>query len=60
MSIIEEAYARAGIELTAEGRRAMQAWEVENAQHKHGKVDYSAEQFGLTNDEILRAFPTEI
>jgi hypothetical protein len=55
--IVREVYSRAGVTLTAEAERAMRAWSDRNQQHKHGKANYRLERYGLTVDDIRRAFP---
>ena len=56
MAQIEHVYRRAGIELTGEARVAMTTWRSRNAEEKLTKHRYSAEQFGLTNDQIRSEF----
>lgn len=56
--VAEMLYARAGRELTQEGRDAMQQWLDGNTQHKHGKPKYSMEEYGLTVDAVKAAFGT--
>jgi len=56
MAQIEHVYRRAGIELTGEARVAMATWRSRNAEEKLPKHRYSAEQFGLTNDQIRSEF----
>lgn len=52
MSVIEEIYQRSGRELTAEAKAAMQQWEDENEQGKHGRHSYSLAEFGLDEATI--------
>jgi hypothetical protein len=59
MPVIEEAYRRAGLSLTDEGRTAIQAWSDANQQHKHGKAVYTLERYGLTEELIAAAFPKD-
>lgn len=54
--IIREVYKRAGWKLTTEAEHAMLEWERNNEQGKHGKHDYSLEEFGLDAGMIDRAF----
>jgi hypothetical protein len=54
--IVREVYSRAGIALTAEAVAAMRTWSDRNQQHKHGKAVYRLERYGLTVDDIRRAF----
>jgi Sulfotransferase family len=56
MAQIEHVYRRAGIELTGEARVAMTTWRSRNAEEKLPKHRYSAEQFGLTDDQIRAEF----
>lgn len=58
MALAETLYQRAGHPLTELGRRAMEQWNRENGQHKHGKPSYSLEQYGLTESAIEAAFGT--
>jgi hypothetical protein len=56
MPIIRDAYERAGFTLSDGAERAMQRWELDNEQHRHGKHSYSLEEFGFTRDAIEEAF----
>jgi hypothetical protein len=56
MAQIERIYRHAGIELTDEARTAMAAWRVRDAAEKLARHTYSAEQFGLTNEQIREEF----
>ncbi|MEO8605053.1 MAG: sulfotransferase [bacterium] len=49
-------YQRVGLELTDEARRAMVAWRSRDAAEKLDKHTYTAEQFGLTGEQIRREF----
>jgi hypothetical protein len=55
-SVVRRIYAAAGLELTAEALEAMQAWESEFEQHKHGVHQYTLGDFGLDQAEIDAAF----
>jgi Sulfotransferase family len=44
------------IPLTEKAERAMQQWEKDNARDKHGKHSYTAEQMGVTEQEIRAVF----
>jgi hypothetical protein len=57
MSVIREAYQRAGWTLTANVEKAMAKWEKDNEQGKHGEHRYSLEEVGLTPAMIDQAFP---
>ncbi len=54
--VIDEIYDFSGVLPSDISRTNMLNWEGNNAQHKFGKHDYSAEKFGLTDDIINRAF----
>ena len=56
MSIIREAYAGSPFVLTGEADRQMLAWHRENAQGKHGRHDYSLQEFGLSEADIEQHF----
>ena len=47
-----------GLSLSEEGERALQNWQTDNPQHKHGKHVYSraSEDVGLSSDEIREHF----
>ena len=49
-------YHFAGLNLTAEVRATMAEWAAKNAKGVRGEHRYSAEQYGLGDDEILDAF----
>jgi hypothetical protein len=53
---IAECYAAAQIPLDAAGIAAMQAWETQNEQHKHGQHRYSLSGYGITEADIRAAF----
>lgn len=53
---IAECYAAAGIALSDAAKRAMLDWEAGNEQHKHGKHQYNAADFGVTDADIAAAF----
>ena len=52
--VIESIYRAANIPLTDEARAAMQKWEDNNPQHKHGKRDYQMEKFGYTEERLKK------
>jgi hypothetical protein len=52
----ERVYAFAGLHLSADVRRAMAQWATENRRGARGEHRYHASEFGLTGDEIHRAF----
>ena len=51
-------FERAGMPMTGQTEQALEQWQAENAQHKHGKPTYSMEEFGLDDEAILAAFGT--
>ncbi|MDD5175960.1 MAG: sulfotransferase [Sterolibacterium sp.] len=53
---IERIHAAAGLELTAEARTAMRAWEANNPPGKHGRHKYTLESVGLRESDIRAAF----
>jgi hypothetical protein len=56
MSIIREVYRRAGRALSPEAEREMAAWHATNEQGRHGKHEYSLEEFGLSEAGVNKAF----
>ena len=53
-----QVFAGAGMNMTWPMEKALEEWQAENVQHKHGKPSYSMEEFGLDDDAILAAFGT--
>jgi len=53
--VIRRIYEAAGLPLTPAALKAMQAWEVSNAQHKHGSHRYSFADFDLDEARIAEA-----
>jgi hypothetical protein len=51
--VLERIYDEAGVELTKASFERMQAWEKENAMHKHGEFLYSLQELGL-DEAIIR------
>ncbi|MDE0062267.1 MAG: sulfotransferase [Gammaproteobacteria bacterium] len=51
-------FERAGMPITGQTEQALEQWQAENAQHRHGKPSYSMEEFGLDDEAILAAFGT--
>ncbi|MBV6423479.1 MAG: hypothetical protein NAOJABEB_01272 [Steroidobacteraceae bacterium] len=49
-------YAQFGLDLDPAAERSMRAWLAANPQHKHGKHEYTPEQYGVTADELRRHF----
>lgn len=56
LAVVEGIYTHFGLELTDATRAAMQAWIADNAQHKHGRHEYTLEQFGLTRAAVHARF----
>ncbi|MFO1466059.1 MAG: sulfotransferase [Steroidobacteraceae bacterium] len=53
---IARIYQRFGLALDAATEDRMRAWLAANPQHKHGRHEYTPEQYGLTAAEIRRHF----
>lgn len=53
---VEKLYAHCGYEMTDEFRDNMARHLAQNRQHKHGKPQYSLEQFGLDKAKVQEAF----
>ena len=51
-------FERAGMPMTGQMQQALERWQADNAQHRHGKPSYSMEEFGLDDEAILAAFGT--
>jgi hypothetical protein len=57
LDLLEDLYARAGVELTPKVRRAFQAYLDGNPRGKHGSVRYELQRhFGVTPDELRSRF----
>lgn len=56
MPVFREIYRRAGHTLTPESEALMIEYERKNEQGKHGEHKYSLEQFGLSEEMILRDY----
>jgi hypothetical protein len=56
IEVAKRVYALAGLELTDSVCSAMQAWSTQNAAGSRGEHRYSAEEFGVTDDEIRDLF----
>jgi hypothetical protein len=56
VAVAQRIYDFAGLPLSAEQRRTIQEWSEENKAGARGTHLYTAEQYGLTNDEIRGAF----
>jgi NAD(P)-dependent dehydrogenase (short-subunit alcohol dehydrogenase family) len=55
-SIIADIYARSGRPVTAEAAEAFAAYDARRPEGHFGKHEYTAEHFGLTNDQIAAEF----
>jgi Sulfotransferase family len=55
LEVARKIYAERGWQLSAEAESAMKRWEANNPQHKHGKFNYSAKEFGLTRERVYGA-----
>lgn len=58
MTQVERIYAFAGITLSDEARAAMEASRQVNKQNRHGKHNYTLEEFGLSREEVERSYAT--
>ena len=56
LGVAERIYAFARLDLTQEVRAAMTEWSTQNRAGARGEHHYTAEEFGLTDDEIRAAF----
>ncbi|MET0660212.1 MAG: hypothetical protein ABW110_18880 [Steroidobacteraceae bacterium] len=56
--VIARIYAAAGLSLSTAASDRMRAWERDNAQHKHGRHQYSLKQFGYEETQLRAAFQT--
>lgn len=56
LGVVKRLYGAVGIPLTPETEAAMTAFIGRNTQHKHGKHQYCAADFGLTDDQIAKRF----
>ena len=56
LAVVERIYTHFGLELSDAARAAMQEWAANNAQHKHGRHEYTLEQFGLTRAMVHERF----
>ena len=53
---IASIYSRFGLEFSPKLETKIETWLNDNPQHKHGKHEYSTEQFGLTGEIIRQQF----
>jgi hypothetical protein len=56
LSVAREIYALHGFAWTAEGERAMRAWDQNNPRHKLGAYGYSLEDYGWSKARVEKAF----
>jgi hypothetical protein len=56
LAAVRRIYRHFGFELGPEAERRMREWQAANPQGKHGGHAYSAERFGLSEDEIDERF----
>lgn len=56
LTVVERIYGHFGLELHDAARTAMQTWLADNTRHKHGRHEYTLEQFGLTRDAVHARF----
>jgi hypothetical protein len=56
MAVVERIYQHFGLSLSTAARQAMIAWISANPQHKHGRHEYTPEQFGLSESAIRERF----
>lgn len=57
---VQRIYERFGLTLDANVEHIMRDWLATNPQHKHGRHEYTPEQYGLTADEIRRHYTAYI
>lgn len=55
-TVVEKIYAFAGRTLSNEAKQAMQRWEQDNIQHKHGVYQYSLADYSISEDMIAERF----
>jgi len=53
---VRNIYGAYGYPFTPEFETAMRLWLQKNRQHRHGRHQYTAEDFGLNRDQIHKAF----
>ncbi|HLS81443.1 MAG TPA: sulfotransferase [Steroidobacter sp.] len=57
---VQRIYERFGLTLDAEVERGMRAWLAANPRDKHGRHEYTPEQYGLSAEEIRRCYAAYI
>lgn len=60
MAVVHAIYARFGLVLSAKAEARMRHWIAGNPQHKHGRHEYQAERFGLSDAAIHERFAAYI
>lgn len=53
---LEKIYSAAGSQITASGRRSMQAWLENNPKGQHGKHEYRLEDYGVNRADVEQLF----
>ena len=56
LSVARELYELAGLPWTREGEAAMRQWDVDNPRHKLGAYGYDLEDYGWSEQKIVKAF----
>ena len=56
MGTIRKIYSHFNLNLTPGAEAAMQRYLEENPQNKHGKHEYTLQQFGITDEDINKNF----
>lgn len=57
--VIEKIYSHFNLQDSGEAMTRMQSWLEANPRHKHGQHKYTLNQFGLSEEDIVREFRTE-
>ena len=53
---VKKIYCHFGLPFSSEMETAVKTWLTNNPQHKHGKHEYSTQQFGLELETIRKKF----
>lgn len=56
MAVVDAIYRHFGLELSVQAEQHMKQWLAANPQHKHGRHEYSAQQYGLSTSGIHERF----
>lgn len=56
LAAVQAIYEKFGLAFAAETKERMTDHLMRNPQHRHGRHQYSLEQFGLDNDQVMRRF----